>query len=217
VGSYDYKLYCLDAKNGKTNWTFETSNYINGTPAVSEGKTVFGGCDALLHVISLAKGEKIREVEAGAYIAGSGALEKNRFYIGHYDNEFICADLQAGQIVWRFRDRQFPYFSSPALTQDRVIFGGRDRKLHCLKKENGQEVWSFKTRGKVDSSPVVCGDRIVVGSEDGNLYMVALADGKELWKYEIGQPIISSPAVIDGYIVIGGEDGSVYGFMGGAK
>jgi eukaryotic-like serine/threonine-protein kinase len=215
AGSYDYKLYCFDAKTGKTNWTFETGNYINGTPAVAEGKTVFGGCDALLHVVSLKDGQKVKEVEAGAYIAGSGAFEGNRFYIGHYENEFLCADLAEGKIAWRYKDRAFPYFSSPALTKDRVLFGGRDKKLHCVKKENGEEIWSFATKGKVDSSPVVCEDKVVFGSEDGRLYILNVADGKSVWEYEIGQAIIGSPAVVDGLIVIGSEDGTVYAF--GAK
>ncbi|HVK59817.1 MAG TPA: PQQ-binding-like beta-propeller repeat protein, partial [Candidatus Kapabacteria bacterium] len=216
AGSYDYRLYCFDALTGKTNWTYETGNYINGTPAVADGKTVFGGCDALLHVISLKDGQKIKEVDAGAYIAGSGAYEGSKFFVGHYENEFLCADLEKGLIDWKFKDRAFPYFSSPALTSDRVIFGGRDKKMHCVKRADGEELWSFSTRGKVDSSPVVAGEKgkelVVVGSEDGNLYLVNAADGKEVWKYEIGQAITSSPAVVNGFVVVGSEDGNVYEF-----
>jgi eukaryotic-like serine/threonine-protein kinase len=215
VGSYDYKLYSLDSETGKTNWTYETGNYINGSPAVAGGQTVFGGCDALLHVIALADGTKVKQVEAGAYIAGSGAFEDNRVYIGHYENEFICVDLNEGKRVWTFKDRSFPYFSSPAVTPDRVIFGGRDKKLHCVKKSDGTPVWSFATRGKVDSSPVVCGEKVVVGSDDGRLYVVSLNEGKELWKYEVGEGLTSSPAVAEGRIVIGSDDGNVYCF--GAK
>jgi outer membrane protein assembly factor BamB len=217
AGSYDFRLYCADAETGKTNWTYETSNYINGTPAVADGQTVFGGCDALLHVINLKDGSKIKEVEAGAYIAGSGAFEKGRFYVGHYENEFLCADLGAGSIVWKFKDRAFPYFSSPALTGDRVVFGGRDKKLHCLNKTSGAEIWTFAARGKVDSSPVVCHDKVVVGSDDGHLYIVDLTDGQEVWNYEIGGGIIASPAVVSGRIVVGSEDGNVYAFGDQAK
>ena len=50
VGSYDFKLYCLAASNGSVAWTYETGNYINGSCAVADGRTVFGGCDAVLHV-----------------------------------------------------------------------------------------------------------------------------------------------------------------------
>ena len=168
-------------------------------------------------MISLKDGKKVKEVDAGAYIAGSGAFEGNRFYIGHYENEFLGFDLSEGKVLWKYRDRVFPYFSSPALTRDRVVFGGRDKRLHCLKKDTGEVLWTFATRAKVDSSPVVCGDKVIVGSEDGRLYIVSLAEGKEIWSYEIGQGITASPAVANGNIVIGSMDGNVYAFTSVVK
>lgn len=215
VGGYDFKLYSFDAVTGKTNWVFETGNYINGSPAIGDGVTAFGGCDAIVHVVDVLKGAKQKEIDAGAYIAASGALVDGKLYVGHYENAFLCVDLKEGKIAWTYKDRAFPYFSSPAVTKDRVVVGGRDKRLHCLKRETGEQVWVFATRGKVDSSPVVADGKVIVGSDDGRLYMVSLSDGKELWQYEIGQPVQSSPAVVDGHIVIGAEDGSVYCF--GAK
>jgi outer membrane protein assembly factor BamB len=212
VGSYDFKLYCLDAGTGRSNWVYETGNYINGSPAVANGQAAFGGCDGLLHVISLAEGKQVKEVEAGAYIAGSAAMADGCAYFGQYENEFLCVDLKAGKKAWAYHDRNFPYFSSPAVTQEAVVFGGRDKLLHCVKRADGQAVWSFATRGKVDSSPVVCGNKVVVGSDDGRLYVVSLDKGKELWSYEIGQPIESSPAVARGKVVVGAGDGNVYCF-----
>ena len=64
IGSYDFKLHCVNAATGKLVWAYESSNYINGSPAVADGKTAFGGCDAMLHVISLADGKEIKEVDA---------------------------------------------------------------------------------------------------------------------------------------------------------
>jgi outer membrane protein assembly factor BamB len=212
VGSYDCKLHCLEAATGKSNWVYETGNYINGTPAVESNRTVFGGCDGLLHVISLADGTQEKEIEAGAYVPGSPALAGGRAFFGHYENDFICVDLDAGKKAWTFHDRDFPYFSSPAVTGDKVIFGGRDKLLHCVQREDGKALWSFSTRGKVDSSPVVCGGKVVAGSDDGRLYVVSLETGKELWSYEIGQAIESSPAVAGGRVVVGSDDGSVYCF-----
>ncbi len=215
IGSYDFKLHCVDAITGKSNWVYESGNYINGSPAVADGQTVFGGCDGLLHVLALASGVQVSSNEIGAPIAASAALVEGCAFFGHYENKFLCVDLKGGTNVWSFRDREFPYFSSPAVTHARVLFGGRDKKLHCVNRADGHPVWSFATRGKVDSSPVVCGDKVVVGSDDGRLYLVRLSDGQELWSYEIGQPIDSSPAVADGKIVVGSDDGSVYCF--GAK
>ncbi|MGO8931667.1 MAG: PQQ-binding-like beta-propeller repeat protein [Limisphaerales bacterium] len=214
VGSYDFKLHCVDAGTGRSNWVYETGNYINGSPAVDNGQAIFGGCDGLLHVISLAEHKQVKEIEAGAYIAGSAAMADGRAYFGQYENEFLCVDLQAGKKAWTFHDRDFPFFSSPAVTKELVVFGGRDKLLHCVKREDGQSVWSFATRGKVDSSPVVCGNKVIVGSDDGRLYLVSLDKGKELWSYEIGQAIESSPAVARAKVVIGADDGNVYCFGG---
>jgi len=61
VGSYDFKLHCVEAVKGQVVWTYESGNYINGSPAVADNRTVFGGCDALLHVISLADGKQEKE------------------------------------------------------------------------------------------------------------------------------------------------------------
>lgn len=212
VGSYDFNLYCLDAATGSSNWVYETGNYINGSPAVAAGLATFGGCDGVLYSIALTNGHLAHSNDIGAPIAASVALADGRAYFGHYENQFLCVDLAGSTNAWNFRDRQFPYFSSPAVTKDRVIFGGRDKKLHCVNRADGKPLWSFATRGKVDSSPVVCGDKVVVGSDDGRVYLVTLAEGTELWSYEIGQAISSSAAVANGRIVIGSEDGTVYCF-----
>ncbi len=212
VGSYDFKLHCVDSASGKGIWTYASANYINGAPAVAEGLAVFGGCDAMLHVVSLADGQQVRQVDAGGYIAGSAALEGPRAYLGQYENMFLSIDIQKGSTNWIYKDKPFPFFSSPAIAGDRIVVGSRDKRVHCLKRETGEKLWVFPTRGKVDASPVVCGDKVVVGSDDGRVYLLALSDGHELWSYEIGQPVSASPAIAGGWVVIGAEDGVLYAF-----
>ena len=88
-GSFDSQLYCLDAGTGRSNWTFETGTGIKGTPAVAGGLTAVGGCDAMLHVIALKDGTKLKEIEIGAPMLGSVAMTTNRAYVGHYENVFL--------------------------------------------------------------------------------------------------------------------------------
>lgn len=214
-GSYDFKLRCLDAEKGAPVWTYESGNYINGACAVADGKGVFGGCDAMVHVLRLADGVETAQIDAGAYIGVSVALAGNRAYFGHYENEFLCADLIATNVAWRFHDRNFPFMSSAAVTADRVVFGGDDKTLHCVNRADGKSLWSFPAQGRIESSPVVAGDKVVFGSDDGRVHLLSLRDGSELWSYDTGQPVASSPAVAGKKIVIGCDDGSVYCF--GAK
>ena len=109
-------------------------------------------------------------------------------YVGNYGNIVLAFDPKGGEVKWKYRDRNFPYFASAALTEDRVVIGGRDKRLHCLNRATGEAVWHFQTRGHVDSSPVICGDAIVVGSEDGRIYCVALADGKSAGHTKSARP-----------------------------
>jgi outer membrane protein assembly factor BamB len=215
VGSYDMNLHCLDSATGAVLWKHETENYINGAPAItSDGLVIFGGCDSFIHVLQVSDGTEVKQMESEAYIASSVASAGGLGYVGNYGNLVLAFDPKAGTILWKYRDRNFPYFSSAAVTDDRVIIGGRDKRLHCIDRAKGTSVWLFQTRGEVDSSPIVCGDAIVVGSADGRLYCVGLADGKERWAYEVGAPITASPAAADGIIVVGAEDGNVYAFGG---
>ncbi len=212
VGSYDSKVYCLEARTGDVVWTYETGSYINGAPAVADGACVFGGCDALIHVVTLADGKKRSEIDTGSYIAASAAFTGGQIFVGNYDNVFLRADLASGQVAWKYADSNAPFFSSPAVTDDLVVVGGRDGRVHALGRDDGKRRWAFRTRGEVDSSPAVCGDRVVVGSSDGRLYILRLADGEKLWSYDLGRAVVSSPAVAQGVIVVGCDDGYVYAF-----
>ncbi|MBI1371613.1 MAG: PQQ-binding-like beta-propeller repeat protein [Phycisphaera sp.] len=212
VGSHDTYLHCIDAETGEPVWKYETSNFINGTPVVAEGMTMFGGCDGLIHVVSVADGKKVREIEIGGYVIGSAAAFGPTVYVGHYGNEFVAADIREGKILWTYKDRSFPFASSPAVTDTQVVFGGRDKQVHCVNRADGKRVWRFGTRGQVDSSPVIVGDKVVVGSSDGRLYILNLKDGTQTWSYEVGDAITGSPAVVNGLIVVGCDDGNVYAF-----
>ena len=138
VGSYDSKLHCVDADTGKAAWTVTTDNYVNGAPAVADGKIIFGGCDGLVHVVSAGNGNELAKIEAGAYIAGSVALKERFAYLGHYGNEVVCVDLETGTVAWQYKESGFPFFSSPAVTDERVIIGGRDKRVRCLERATGQ-------------------------------------------------------------------------------
>lgn len=211
-GSYDTHLYCLDVADGSLVWRYQTANYVNGTPAVWSGRAVFGGCDAILHVVDLKDGTAMQQVELGqdCHVAGSVAIADGVAYFGHYGNAFVAVDLDTSEALWAHRHRTQPFFSAPAITEDRVVFGGRDKRVHCVDRKTGEEQWNFPTRRKVDASPVICGDKVVVGSGDGNVYVLSLESGELIWSFEVGRSVFSSPAVAEGRVVFGANDKRLY-------
>lgn len=213
VGSYDARVYCFD-EQGKKLWSYETDNFVNGSPAIHNGEVVFGGCDAGLHLVDGESGARITKIDlgSGCQVAGSVALLDDKAYFGHYGNEFLRVDLDNGEVDWRYPSRREGFCSSPALDDTYAVFGGRDKNLHCVLRKDGTPQWKFKTRRKVDASAVITGDKVLFGSGDGRLYMLSLATGEQLWSYDIGRPVYSSPAVVNGMIVVGASDHRVYAF-----
>ena len=212
VGSYDFSFYALDTSTGKQLWKVTTENFINSTPAITaDGLALFGGCDALMHVVSLKEQKEIRTLNAEAYVPGSAAVDGKMAYFGSDSKKVYAFDVTNETPVWTYRDRNFSYMSSPALSEELVMIGARDKRVHGLDRKTGEARWTFAAKGDVDSSPVLCSDgALVFGSKDGRFYCIESATGKERWRYEIGSDIESSPAVSRGMIVIGANDGNVY-------
>ena len=213
IGSYDNFVHCVNAETGEKIWKFETQNYVNGVPTIYNQKyVVFGGCDSVLYIVDLENGKLVRSVEVEAPIAGSVSVSDGVGYVGNMERAVMAFDLKTGNVVWNYRHKNFPYFSSPAVTPDQVLIGGRDKGLHCINRISGKQTWRFSARGRIDSSPVVCNDKVVFGSMDGKLYVISLKDGKEIINYELGEPISSTPAIFNDRILVGCEDGKVYSF-----
>ena len=211
VNGYDGTARVLNASDGKVVWTYKTDNYINGAPAVVDGRfLVFGGCDALLHVVNLKDGTAVHSIEANAYIPASIGTFGTMAFCGNYANETVAFDVVGGKQAWVYQDRALPFFSSPAVNERLVLIGSRDKHLHAIDRKTGEGKWKFQTGGRVEGSPIVFENAVVFGSSDGRLYAANLEDGTELWQLDLGEALVASAAFGEDQIVIGGEKGSVF-------
>ncbi|MFP4104547.1 MAG: PQQ-binding-like beta-propeller repeat protein [Phycisphaerae bacterium] len=211
LSSYDHKVYALDGETGKKVWSVEADDRINQGSAVHDGKIIFGGCDAMLHLVQIEDGKELEGVLLDSYVPGAPAVADGVAYIGTYEMTFSAVDLKTGELLWDFFDADGEYFQAGAVGKDHVVVGNDDYSVYCLSRKDGKKLWSFPTRDKIGSTPVICHDKVVVGAGDGNLYVLSLKDGKKIWSYEIGDSA-SSPAVVDGNIYVGAMDGYLYAF-----
>ena len=85
-------------------------------PTVAAILTPIGqGGIAVLHVVGLAKGTRVRTVDAGSYVASSPALAGPHAYVGHAEGEFLCVDTQAGEVLWGYGEGDLGFFSAAAV------------------------------------------------------------------------------------------------------
>ena len=93
-------------KPGKLLWKVETENYINGTPSISDGRIVFGGCDGMIRIVDPLTGRQTDTIDIGVYIAASPALSSGLAYFGDYNGTKYCVDLNKGKIAWKDLSRR---------------------------------------------------------------------------------------------------------------
>ena len=54
VGSYDDKVYCLNAATGAFIWSYTTGNYVDSSPAVADGIVYVGSMDGKVYAFGSA-------------------------------------------------------------------------------------------------------------------------------------------------------------------
>ncbi|MDB4386743.1 PQQ-binding-like beta-propeller repeat protein [Akkermansiaceae bacterium] len=211
LNGYDGACRALRASDGKEMWIYKTNEYINGTPAIVDGKQiVFGGCDRVLYSLDVATGEANETIETDAEIVSTVATSGTFVAWGNYGNEVLTADIATGKRVWRYTDRRFPFMSAPAIDEKHVFIGCRDKKLHAISRADGSALWQFKTGGRVESSPLLFTDAVLCASTDGRLYALDLEKGEAVWKLDLGEAMVAAPSFANGMIFVGGEDGTLF-------
>jgi outer membrane protein assembly factor BamB len=211
VNGYDGTTRCLNPADGAVVWTYRTEDYINGTPAIINGRHVaFGGCDSVLHVLDSKTGASAGEILTDAQITNSIATLGTMIYAGNYANQVVAAEVGAKELKWIYQGDDFPFFSAPAVDDRHVYIGCRDKALHAIDSETGKAAWQFPTGGRVESSPIAFRDAIVFGSSDGRLYATDPETGKERWRLDLGEKLTASPVFAQDRLIIAGGSGTVF-------
>lgn len=145
--------------------------------------------------------------ETGYLLSSSPAVSHGRVYIGSWDRNIYCFDMDTGTILWNYSTLS-EITSSPAVADGKVYVGSQDTKLYCLDAIDGSFQWAFRTDFIVETSPTVVDDKVFFGSSDGSLYCLDADDGSLVWEYETNSVIVSSPAVVDEKVYIGIVNGN---------
>lgn len=90
LGGRDKMVHCLDARTGRSLWTFATRARVESSPAVAGGRVYVGSNDNRFYVLDLATGKKLWEFDAAAPISASPAIAGGRVVIGTLDGKLYC-------------------------------------------------------------------------------------------------------------------------------
>jgi outer membrane protein assembly factor BamB len=206
-------------------WGFQTGGDTYSSPAVVDGKVVFGSNDHNIYCLDAYTGEKIWSFETGFYVRASQAVLDGKVYTGADDGYFYCLDADTGDELWKTSaGGLFTNFlnpgeakpgSSPIIVNNMLYCGSKDGNLYCLNLD-GTVKWKFPTDNAIIGSPGYADGIVYIASTDGYFYAVNANTGTQAWKSAftlnlyVDPPIysslynVASPSVAEGVVYIAG-------------
>jgi outer membrane protein assembly factor BamB len=184
-GSFDGKVYALEAGTGKQLWAVDTKtagvpwHSVQGSCAVMDGVVCVGSRSSFLYGIDAATGQiRWKHSHDGSWVPSSPAVRDGIAYVGQSDGSKVVAVDATGKRLWTF-DAPNETFASPALAGDVLFVAGNDNynmkgkgTLSALDCKTGKALWTLDFPASVWASPVVAGDTVYVACADGKLYAV---------------------------------------------
>ncbi|MFI1586265.1 PQQ-binding-like beta-propeller repeat protein [Embleya sp. NPDC020630] len=208
VGSWDNRLYALEAATGAKKWVFPTIGGITSSPAVAGGVVYVGSSDDSVYAVDAATGLKKWRFPTGGKVASSPVVADGFVYVGSEDQHVYALDAVTGKMKWSYPMGHV--YTWPAVADGVVYVGSNDQNLYAIDAATGAKKWAFPAAGGVNAPPTVAGGVVYVGSEDANVYAIDAATGAKKWSYLTGGKVDSSPAVAGGVVYVGSDDKNVH-------
>ncbi len=195
------RIYQIDAKRGRANWSFET-----GLPAIAG----LSGDDT--HLVATSRDGEVALYEIkddslllswkkqlSSEIRTQAVLDTNQVFVRTGDGKLSALDASSGEIQWTVT-RRVPALSltgnsRPIPIDDLVISGFDSGKLVAMERSNGSTAWETtigSPRGRteierlvdIDGQFVIRDGVIYVSSFQGNLAAVTANTGQVIWSRE---------------------------------
>lgn len=194
-GSFDNKMYCVDANTGNEQWNFSTGGMTWSSPAVVDSKVYFGSFDNKVYCLDANTGIEQWNCSTGNFVVSSPAVVDGKIYFGSSDRKLYCLDSSDGDELWNYSTGSQIY-SSPAIAYGFVYLAAGDGKLYCLRDTDGAHQWNFTFGSTFINSPSVFDNKVYIGSNQGVVYCLNAMDGSEHWNHSNGGFAISPSIAI---------------------
>ena len=191
-GTFDDRLYALDAESKRVLWSYKAGDDVKGAPAYSSDAIFFGSYDGNVYAVEAGSG-KLRWKSGGrSGLLGSGnfyagpAVAYGRVYIGNTDGKVYAFGARSGDLLWAKTTGNFVY--SSAAVSERVVFAGSyDGRLYALDAATGDVKWSFDANGEISGSPTVMAGLVYFSTFSRKTFALDMESGKEVWTFPDGR------------------------------
>ncbi|MGD0495985.1 MAG: PQQ-binding-like beta-propeller repeat protein [Candidatus Bathyarchaeia archaeon] len=175
VGSWDGKVYALNATTGTRVWDYTTGRAVDSSPAVVGGVVFVGSWDGKVYALNATTGTQVWNYTTISHVFSSPAVVGGVVFVGSDDDKVYALNATTGTQVWNYTTGSL-VVSSPAVAGGVVYVGSEDDNVYALNATTGAFIWSYTTGDVVGSSPAVVDGVVYVGSCDDKVYAFGVHD-----------------------------------------
>jgi eukaryotic-like serine/threonine-protein kinase len=185
-GSYDHKLYAIDAASGKELWRFEGATApIAVQPTLKDGVLYFGAFDSVFYAINAADGKLKWKTVVDGWVWSEATLSADSIYFGDVHGKLYALDLAGGQRKWTFETRD-TIKAQPLLVTGTLVVVSVDTNVYGfdladIRADSAGKVDYNNTQWRNDtltrrmlSQPAVVGNLLLIPLFDGDIKVWAL-------------------------------------------
>jgi outer membrane protein assembly factor BamB len=205
-GSWDRRVYALNARTGRKRWSFEADDEVNTSAAYWRG-TVYIASDAgTLYALDARTGKLRWKAQSNAsfgsreFFYATPTIAYGRVYIGNTDGTMYVYGARSGKLLWA-RPLGSYIYGAAAVWRRRVYVGTYDGSFYALDAATGDTRWKVAAPGAVHAAPTVmdglvyysicssCGSeaqRAVKRGPDGT-HALDARTGRRVWSFPAGK------------------------------
>jgi outer membrane protein assembly factor BamB len=207
IGSWDRRIYAIDAATGTILWSTLTDEIHEDAPAVANGIVYSHSNAGTLYAMDAATGDVLWTADPGHAVSSPTVSGNHVLVLGY--GALLAYDGLTGQLLWSAGPIDLAV-NSPTVARGRILVVDEGGFVTAVNPKNGTIVWQRRIKDESFqlSTPAVANDVLYVGALGSNsVYAVNAENGRVVWQTELDGLMDSSPAVANGVVYIGGYAG----------
>lgn len=191
-GSWDKKMYALDAETKRVLWTVGTGDKIKGGPAYANGTIFFGSYDDKVYAVDARTGKTRWSASGNGNFYATPALAYGRVFVGSTDGRVYAFGAKSGNLLWATATDGYVY-SSAGVWRRAVYAGSYDGRFYAFDAGTGDVRWSFDAGGPISGAPTVLAGVVYFSTLERRTVGLDAVRGKKLWEFPDGKytPVVA--------------------------
>ena len=218
-GTNEGNFVCLDAKDGKIKWKYETdvkdAKGILSSAALHSNTVSFGAYNGYLYTLDAQTGECLWKKKRGDWIGSSPCAHKGTLYVGieygNYQGVIIACDAKSGKLKWYHKTRAVVH-SSPNIDIENniIVCGCNDNYIYSIDAESGKLLWEHFIGKETKAGFAIENGRVYFGSHTGKLYCFDTKTGKIIWERKVGEWVYTTPVIYQWLVIFAASSKRIF-------